>query len=518
MSTSRRRFLAEVGQGMLLASVGSSIAADLGISRAMASEEPNRLLFGPLEPLVRLMQESSPEKLLPEVVSRLRNGTSLKQIVSAAALANARTFGGEDYIGFHTMMALAPAYQMAQELPVERAALPVLKVLHRNSNRIQEKEPHGKEVLQALPGERVSGATYSSDALRNAVQARDLKKAETIFAGLATTPETALNELLPEVHESVEVHRVVMVSRSWDLLDLVGKEHAHTLLRQSVHYCVNAENDNQKKYFAEVRALLPKLMDQYSFTKRSPGTKPADDGWVNHLAETIFRSTPTEAAKAAAEALAEGFVPSAVGEAICLAANQLVLRDIGRTKDQAQKNKPEGSVHGDSIGVHASDSANAWRNLAKVANTSNAFACLILGAYQVALDRSSRGGDFLKWQPYPLGEHLEKVAKLSTEKLLPELEESIRQNQQATAAALVHRMGELKQAPRAIFDLLLKYAISEDGALHAEKYYRTVAEEFELARMPFKWRQLTALARVTASEYGTQAAGYKQACELLRVS
>ena len=40
--------------------------------------------------------------------------------------------------------------------------------------------------------------------------------------------------------------------------------------------------------------------------------------------------------------------------------------------------------------------------------------------------------------------------------------------------ALVHRYGELGHAAAAVFDLLLRYAISEDGALHAEKYYRTV--------------------------------------------
>src|SRR2546422_3729010 len=39
-------------------------------------------------------------------------------------------------------------------------------------------------------------------------------------------------------------------------------------------------------------------------------------------------------------------------------------------------------------GVHASDSANAWRNMARVSNARNCFASLILGAYQVALDRA----------------------------------------------------------------------------------------------------------------------------------
>ena len=67
-----------------------------------------------------------------------------------------------------------------------------------------------------------------------------------------------------------------------------------------------------------------------------------------------------------------------------------------------------------------------------------------------------------------------------------------------------------------MFDLLLRYAVSEDGALHAEKYYRTVAEEFAATRPAFRWRQLVALARVTASEYGRPAPGYAESCELLR--
>jgi hypothetical protein len=64
---------------------------------------------------------------------------------------------------------------------------------------------------------------------------------------------------------------------------------------------------------------------------------------------------------------------------------------------------------------------------------------------------------------------------------------------------------------------LLKYAVSEDGALHAEKYYRTVCEEFAETRPAFRWRQLIALARVTASECGRPAAGVAEARRLLKV-
>ena len=63
-----------------------------------------------------------------------------------------------------------------------------------------------------------------------------------------------------------------------------------------------------------------------------------------------------------------------------------------------------------------------------------------------------------------------------------------------------------------------RYAISEDGALHAEKFFRTCTEECATTRPAFRWRQLCALARVTASEFGRPAAGVAEAKELLKVS
>ena len=73
---------------------------------APAETEPGRLTFGATGTLVALLQETSADQLVHLLVDTLRAGTPLKELVAAAALANARTFGGEDYVGFHTMMAL----------------------------------------------------------------------------------------------------------------------------------------------------------------------------------------------------------------------------------------------------------------------------------------------------------------------------------------------------------------------------------------------------------------------------
>jgi hypothetical protein len=516
MTSTRREFLADVGKGMLIASVGADLALDMGFGSLQAKENANALTFGELEPLVETFQETPINKLLPLLAERWQKGTDLKQLVAAAALANVRTFGGEDYIGFHTMMALTPAYHMARELPTDRSPLPVFKVLYRNTNRIQEKGGRKEEVLHPVSAGSTPNGRADGEVLRDAVRRQDLQAAETTFAALAQqSADEAFNQLLYVVEDGTEVHRVVMAYRAWDLLDLVGKERAHTVLRQSVHYCVNSEK--RPEYYLESRALLPKLLDQYHLADKKPGQRIPDDAWVDQMSQTFFKSTPQQAADAAAAALAEGISPDAIGEAISLAANQLVLRDNGRPQNQTSPGKPVGSVHGDGIGVHASDSANAWRNIARVSNARNTFACLILGAYQVARDRGNRGGDFLNWEPYPRAEARARVKAKDQQTLLGQIEEAVRAKEQALACALVHGYGDLGYPPRPVFDLLLRYAVSEDGALHAEKYYRTVSMEFAASRPSFRWRQLIALARVTASEYGLPAPGYAEACQLLKV-
>jgi len=201
-----------------------------------------------------------------------------------------------------------------------------------------------------------------------------------------------------------------------------------------------------------------------------------------------------------------------VGEAIALAACRLVLHDPGRNARQVSDGKPVGSVHGDSVGVHASDAANAWRNIARVSDKRNQIASLIVGAYHTAGQSGGQNRD-----PYPTAAHLEKATAKDGKGLLKQADEAIRGKDQAAASAAIHRYGELKHDPEAVFKLLVRFATSEDGSLHAEKYFRTVREEFKTTRPAFRWRHLVALGRVTASEYGRTAPGYKQARELLKL-
>lgn len=515
-SSTRRVFLADVGRGMLAASLGGTLAAELSLEPAWAKEDIKpRVTFGEFEPLVDLMQQTPPEKLLPQLAEKIKAGTDLKTLTAAAALANARAFGGNDYTGYHTFMALGPAYQMSLESPAEKRALPVLKVLFRNASRIQTTGHATSDTLQAVVADP-KVTMPDSNQLREAVHRASYPDAESVFAAIATGASgEAFQHLQWAVMEEVDVHRVVLAWRAWAMLSLAGEEHAHTLLRQSLRYCVQTEEylTTKNRPRSDIRTLLPKLLDEHKLLAATLGKRQLDDAAFEKLTQAIYASTRQQAAAAAAAALAEGIDPEVVGEAISLAANQLVLHDPGRRPEHTSAGKPAGTVHGDSVGVHASDSANAWRNIARANAPRNAAAALIVGAFHTA----GQTGMNTK-TPYPYAEQLAGVKETTAAALLAATDEAIRGKDQARACALVQRYGEAGHAVTPLQELLLRFATSEDGALHAEKYYRTATEEYTTTRPAFRWRQMIALARVTASEYGYPAPGYQQACELLGVS
>lgn len=495
---------------MLVASLGAGLASELDLTPACAADGPERLLFGRREPLVGLMQDTPADKLLPILVDKMKAGTTLDELVSAALLANARSIGGLDYWGHHAFNALLPSLQMSRELPEPLRPLPVLKVIHRNTSCINGGGASRPDVLHPVSATPLPAGQPADDWLRETFRRHDIPAAESKFATLTQGPlADAYDHLQYCVHDEIDVHRVVLSWRAWASIDLVGQEHALTLLRSSIRFCVYVQDNKDKS----IRTVLPKLLDQYRLTDKVPGKRRAEDAWVDQLAMKIYGATPSLAAEAAAAALADGYSPEDIGEAISLAANRLVLCDPGRSKGDSET--PAGSVHGNSVGVHGTDAANAWRNIARVTNARNTHCSLIVAAYQTAVRPEQKGP--LNETPLPLAEHLDKITASDPRQLLHDAAAAIRAGDQRGSAALVYRYGELGHAERPMIDLLLRFACSEDGDMHAEKYYRAACEEFATIRPAFRWRQLVALARVTASEYGHPSPGYDEAKQLLKL-
>lgn len=502
----RRDFLVEVGQGMLAGLIGPALASDMGLAGRAAADEPTRKTPEGLERLVTLLQETPVPQLIPTLIGQLQKGVTLRDLVAAGAVTNARAFGGHDYDGYHTFMALAPAYAMGQELPEKERALPIFKVLHRNSRTMHSGPGQHPNRLPPVEPAEVKGDQPVAKQMVEAARAKRIPEADRLFMAAAKgSLQDTYNDLQPLVHDEVNVHRVVLAWRSWETIDFTGVDHARTLLRQSIHFCCNETSGGKNP----IATVLPQLMEKYRLMDKAVGKKEADDAWVERLSQTVYTSPREQAAEAVAAVLAEGYSPETVGEALSLACARLVLGDPGRERAESPV-KPIGSVHGDSVGVHASDSANAWRHIARVSNPRNTFASLVAGAFHTAGQTRRQMKDL-----YPQAADLEQVRAKDPAALLKLAEEAIRAQDQRRACAVAQRYGQQGHDARALFGLLLRYAVSEDGALHAEKYFRTVSEEFATVRPAFRWQHLIALSRVTASLYGRPAPGVEEARKML---
>lgn len=500
---SRREFLGGIGLTVGGAAVGFALAQRLGFAESLTRSASERLKFGALDPLVDLMQSTRADALMPILVQKLRAGTPLSDLVAAGALANARAYGGTNYNGYHVLMAMMPSFEMAAQMPAPYTALPVLKVLHRNARFFQASGRADKDALSPL-----EGSTGDADVVQ-CIRARDLPRAEQSLAALEVRSRARACEAIQTVvRDDMNVHRVVLSWRAYDLLKVTGQDQALTMLRQSVRFCIDEDERRMSRgqKSTEIMALLPALMEKHGLDKRDRGTRAADDALIEKWSDTFYSADRAAAAGAAAAALAEGFDPEDIGAAMSLAATRLLIHDPGLT--QAEPGKPVGSVHGASTGLHASDAANAWRQIARIGGTPNSCASLIAGAYHTA-GQSQRMG------PQPNDHDGEPCTKDDPMALRAEIEGRIRNRDQKGACLAARRYCDLGHSPAELFALLLGFAVSEDGALHAEKYFRTAQEEHAAARAKHKSLYLVALTRVSASECGFPAPGCEDTRKLL---
>lgn len=511
---SRRRLLGHGCRGALLAGIGSGLGTTAWSGGGPVGawlEQDQGIDFGRHRDRVEFLLSASPSGMLDHVVEGLRKGETREDWAAASALANAVTFGGEDYDGYHVAMALIPSLRMSSRLGGTDAKLALLKVMHRNARRMQKVGAPGKRALRGVP-KAAAGSEDTAMRLVAAVRAVDLEAAEAEFRSTSSRGSSAQAEaLLPLVCDDAEVHRVVLLERAYDMVGLCGEEQAQVLLRQLVRFSIDVEpRISKRSRTRELRKCVPAVVEEFGLERAPKAQKAASAADIEAWANQLVRNSRAEGARMVGEALAQGVSEDAMGEAISLAGAELILRDPGRSRSEASKEKPEGSVHGASTGVHASDSALAWRGLATLGDWPTRAATWVTAAFHVAGQ-----GDGHREACPGLAEARESLSKEPVAHDRTRLAEAIRAGEQARAVALAERMSAEPGSEGDLFGTLASASLEADGALHAEKIDETTTSAYRRARPEHRARFPMALARVCASEAGFEAPGLADARERL---
>src|SRR5439155_23699840 len=107
-----------------------------------------------------------------------------------------------------------------------------------------------------------------------AARAMKLAQAEQIFAALPGTAEQTYDDVQLMIQDDLNVHRVVLAWRAWEVLDFIGKDHARDMLRQTVRFCSDPRHTNRAH---PIQKVLPKLLVAHRLLAARPGSKKVND-------------------------------------------------------------------------------------------------------------------------------------------------------------------------------------------------------------------------------------------------
>jgi hypothetical protein len=247
MSTqkNRRQFLrtAAVGGAALgLCELGSGELGFLSklpaVSAADVSLDSNLVRFGRgIEPLVRLLEETSRDRLLEAVAAKIHSGTSYREVLAALLLAGVRNVQPRPSVGFkfHAVLVVNSAHLASLSSPDTDRWLPIFWALdYFKATQLEEQSSSGWKMIAADEA-AVPSAHKAREAFTHAMESWDAEATDAAVAGLART--AGANEVFElfcrygaRDYRSIG-HKAIFVANSWRTLQCIGWQHAEPVLR-----------------------------------------------------------------------------------------------------------------------------------------------------------------------------------------------------------------------------------------------------------------------------------------------
>jgi len=236
MSTTRRRFLQTVAGA---ASLGLPNLPLLGELAAFGAEPPPATMrFGPdLEPVVRLIEETSRDKCVAVFIDQLRRGLPYRRFLAAVFFAGVRR-----HRSHHDVYKIHSVHQVSLDARPEERLLPLFWALH-GYKKHQEDFPRSllTELKGALPAPEKAGVE-----LADAMERSDANRAERALVALARNQgaRQTLEQLWVYGLRNLGAggHAAILVANCFRALETIGWQEAEQALRFMVQdlYLLNA--------------------------------------------------------------------------------------------------------------------------------------------------------------------------------------------------------------------------------------------------------------------------------------
>ena len=290
-----------------------------------------------LEPLVRAIEQVPAERALELAVSRLKEGTTSRQLLAAIFLAGIRNVNPQPP-GFklHCVFAVQAAHQLSLDVAPGDRLLPLLWALREFKNSQAEDARQGDFSLGPVRGELPSPERAWQE-LDEAMRAWDEPRADRAIAALARS--RGAHEVMEGLwqygardYRNIG-HKAIYLANAYRTLQVIGWRHAEPVLRSVILGLLDFKDKEVNGYtfasqeyqanVARVQEIGPQLPPDWT---RAEGQRPA----TLEVLEILRSGEYSRAIGHSLELLQGGRVGAgAIWDAAHLAAGELMMRQPG---------------------------------------------------------------------------------------------------------------------------------------------------------------------------------------------
>lgn len=311
----------------------------------------------PIEPLVRLIENTERERLLEQIGGRIQQGTSYQEVLGALLLAGVRNVQPRPSVGFkfHCVLVVNSCHLASMAGPDSDRWLPIFWALDYFKRAQRDEASSSGWTMSPVDESKVPTADKARGMFHEAMKRWDVEMADAATAGLVRTAAATdvFNEFARYAARDFRSigHKAIFLANAWRTLQVIGWEHAEPVMRSLAFALLNhsgdpnpAESDQKvDRPWRENLARCERI--PHGWLDASTDESSTDEAGTRSLIETLREASADDVAEAATETLAAGGSAQEVWDAVFVGAGELLMRQPGI------------------VGLHSLTTANAVRYL-----------------------------------------------------------------------------------------------------------------------------------------------------------
>lgn len=333
----RRNFLQRGISASALTGLGElGFLSQLGsVSAEEANLKPSMVRFHPeIEPLVRLLEDTSREKVLEEVAARVKRGTSYREVLASLLLAGIRNIQPRPVgFKFHAVLVVNSAHLASLASAESDRWLPIFWAIDQFKRSQADDVKEGDWAMGPVEEKSVPPSHKARQALIAAMDNWDEAAADAAIVGLARTAGAhEIFEILCRygARDFREIgHKEIYVANSFRTLEAIGWHHAEPVLRSLVYAILDTDRDREKGNPAQLD-----LPADRPFRRNLEAAKKIREGWLDgqanadatvEMLRTLRSGSADDASDKVVELLGRGVAPSSLFEAFFCGGGELLV-------------------------------------------------------------------------------------------------------------------------------------------------------------------------------------------------